>query len=47
MNSSLKKRKDEKYFLKDIQLLKPGLNTITIKEFPGTIEQKHNYRIND
>ncbi|KRX04649.1 Zinc finger, FYVE/PHD-type [Pseudocohnilembus persalinus] len=47
MNSSLKKRKDEKYTIRDLQYLKMGENQLYIKEFTGNKEQKENFRIQE
>ncbi len=44
-NSSLKKRKDEKYYLRDPKLINLGPNFIVCKEESFEKEQKAQYRI--
>lgn len=40
LNSSLKKRKDEKYFTNDLNLISPSVNNIHLKESLCSSEAK-------
>lgn len=40
LNSSLKKRKDEKYFTNDLNLISSGVNIIHLKDSPVSSDAK-------
>lgn len=40
LNSSLKKRKDEKYYTNDLNLISPSVNVVHLKESMASSETK-------